>query len=314
MAKPLTYNATLCERIDMTDSLAVFKVAPDEPVGGEGPWFVPGQYVVLGMNHPERGPVRRAMSLASAPQTRDALEFYIRFVTVPESDNPLTHLLWPASVGDRVFVTTKATGRFTVEHTVGTDDPRLRIFVAAGTGLAPFLCIVRSQLLRDPDADLSNMVLLHGASYPEDLGYRDELERARAIAAGRGLHYHVTVSRPAERPAWRGDTGRVEDYFLPERFAELERRLGLMPGELTPERAVVYICGLQGTIGTTITRLADRGFIPADRKLRKALDIPKDASSSLFYEQYDNAPVIDLADREAVSALKRRILRAIAVA
>jgi ferredoxin/flavodoxin---NADP+ reductase len=306
MAKPLTYNATLRERIDLTDSLAIFKVAPDEPIAGEDAWFVPGQYVVLGMNHAERGSVRRAMSLASAPEQRDLLEFYIRYVSKPESDNPLTHLMWPIVAGDRLFATTKATGRFTVEHTVGADDPRLKVFVAAGTGLAPFVSIIRSRRLRDSSATLEDLVVLHGASYPEDLGYRDELDDAKKA----GLRYHTTVSRPHERPDWKGDAGRVEDYFRPDRLEETERRLGLAPGELRPERAIIYICGLQGTIGTTITRLADRGFVPADRKIRKALEIPKDVEATLFYEQYDNAPVIDIADPELVGSLREKLYRA----
>jgi ferredoxin/flavodoxin---NADP+ reductase len=261
------------------------------------------------MNHHEKGPVRRAMSLASAPEQHELLEFYIRYVNVPESDNPLTHLMWPIGESARLFATTKATGRFTVEHTIGADDPRKKIFVAAGTGLAPFVSIVRSRLHRDPNADLSDLIVLHGASYPEDLGYRDELARARELG---GLHYHVTVSRSSERPDWDGDAGRVEDYFKPERISELEQRLGLAEGGLNPKSAVIYICGLQGTIGMSITRLADRGFVPADRKIRKALAIPKEAEATLFYEQYDNAPVIDIADPEVVSSLQSQIKRALA--
>ena len=37
MAKPLSYNATLVERIDTTDALAIFKVRPDEPLPGDPP-------------------------------------------------------------------------------------------------------------------------------------------------------------------------------------------------------------------------------------------------------------------------------------
>ena len=314
MAKPLTYNATLRERVDLTESLSLFKVAPDQPIDGEGRWFVPGQYVVLGMNHASRGPVRRAMSLASAPEQRDVLEFYIRYVNKPESDNPLTHLLWPTTVGDRMFITTKAAGRFTVEHTVGADDPRLKVLVAAGTGLAPFVSMVRSHLLRDPAADMRQFAILHGASYPEDLGYRDELEAARDRVDGRGIRYLTTVSRPGERPDWRGDAGRVEDYFRADRIDELESQLGLGAGELHPRNAVIYVCGLQGTIGMTITRLAGRGFVPADRKIRKALDIPREAAATLFYEQYDNAPVIDITDAEIVGQLKEQLHRALATA
>lgn len=314
MAKALTYNATLFERSDLTESLAVFKVVPDEPVGEGERWFVPGQYVVLGMNHPERGPVRRAMSLVSAPEEGNLLEFYIRYVYEPESDNPLTHLLWPIESGERVFATTKATGRFTLEHTVGTGDPRLKIFVAAGTGIAPFVSMIRSRVLREAAPDLSGFALLHGASYPEDLGYRREMAEAASLEGGRGMHYWTTISRPHERPDWHGDAGRVEDYFRPERIGELEERLGLGPGGLAPSRAVIYVCGLQGTIGSAIERLIDRGFVPADRKIRRALEVPRELQPNLFYEQYDNAPVIDIDDPDTVASLKERLHRALAAA
>ena len=216
MAKPLTYNATLVERIDMTPQLAVFKVRPDEPLTGD-PLFLPGQYLTLGMNNeavPELGSVLRPMSIASAPEERDVVEFYIRYVGHPESDNPLTHLLWKTKAGDRLFMTSRVKGHFTVRHAIGDDDPRLVVCVAAGTGLAPFVSMVRSLHLQGRDDELSRYAILHGASYPADLGYREELD----ALAGLGLRYRVSVSRPKESPEWRGDAGRVEDYFLPERL------------------------------------------------------------------------------------------------
>lgn len=309
MAKPLTYNATLVERLDLTPQLAIFKVRPDEPIPGEPP-FVPGQYVTLGMNNeqqPELGSVRRPMSIASAPEDRDALEFYIRFVTYPESDNPLTHLLWQAKAGDRMFMRAKAVGNFTVAGTIGDGDGRLRVCVAAGTGLAPFYCMVRSVHLRDPEADLSRWAILHGASYPDDLGYAEELDALER----NGLHYMTSVSRPKESPDWTGDVGRVEDYFLPERLGELEQRLGLGAGGLRPDRAVIYICGLQGTIGKTIERLASRGFVPENRKLLRALEVPDDVAPSLFFEQYDKTPVIDVKDPEAIGPLREQLRAAL---
>lgn len=305
MAKPLTYNATLVERLDLTPQLAIFKVRPDEPIPGDQP-FVPGQYVTLGMNNeqqPELGSVRRPMSIASPPEQRDTLEFYIRYVTYPESDNPLTHLLWKTQAGDRMFMRTKAVGKFTVADTVGDDDPRLRVCVAAGTGLAPFYCMVESAHLRDGDADLGNYAILHGASYPADLGYRQELEALEAD----GLHYMTSISRPKESPEWTGDSGRVEDYFLPDRLGELEQRLGLGAGGLVPERTVIYICGLQGTIGRTIERLVPRGFVPESRKLRRALEAPDDVPASLFFEQYDKTPVIDIKNPEVMEPLREQL-------
>lgn len=311
MAKPLEYNATLVERVDLTDKLAIFKVRPDEPYQGAVPWFVPGQYMTIGLNNearPDLGSVRRPMSIASAPQELEAVELYIRYVEHPESDNPLTHLLWKIRDGDRLFLRNKAVGTFTLRDTVGEDDPRIKVFVAAGTGLAPFLSMVRSDHIRDPRADLSRYAVLHGASYPADLGYSQELESYRA----QGLVYLKTVSRPKECPEWRGDKGRVEDYFLPERVPELEERLGLERGGLDPDRAVIYICGLQGTIGQTITRLIPRGFVPDNKKLRRALEAPADVEPTVYFEQYDTTPVVDLNDPVVMEPLQAQLREALA--
>jgi ferredoxin/flavodoxin---NADP+ reductase len=302
--KPLAYNAVLVRREDFTPELTTFHVRYDEGAAGDAPPFVPGQYVAIGLNNegkPELGSVRRSMSLCSAPEQRDAYEFYIRFVKHPESDNPLTHLLWKMSVGDRIFMTRKPVGVFTIRDTVGESDRRICVFVAAGTGLAPFVSMVRSDVLRDPKVDLSRYVLLHGASYPADLCYREELER---YARENGMHYFCTISRPKESPDWTGDTGRVEDYFKPERLADLEKRIGLEPGEIRPDRAGILICGLQGTIGETITRMVSRGFVPDNRRIRKALEIPDEKPAAMWWEQYDTTPVIDINDPALVARFK----------
>ena len=309
-AKPLVYNATLAERIDLTSSLALFRVKPDE-YPAELPWFVPGQYCVLGLNNeakPELGSVRRSMSIASAPEDRGPVEFYIRFVANPESENPLTHLLWKTRAGDRVYMRPVAAGNFTIKDCVGDADRRLKVLVAAGTGSAPFVCMARSELRRDPKADLSSYCLLHGASYAADLGHRDELLR---LTREHGLHYHGTVSRPKEAGDWTGDVGRVEDYFLPGRLAALEQRVGLGAGGFVPSRAVVFVCGLQGTIGNSIIRLIDRGFVPDHKRIREALGVEKDVPATLFFEQYDTEPVIDIKDPAIIDPLRARMQAAL---
>jgi ferredoxin--NADP+ reductase len=311
MAKPLEYNATVAERIDLTDALTVFRIQPDQPPA-ERPWFVPGQYCVLGMNNadkPELGSVRRSMSIASAPEDDGPVEFYIRWVAKPESENPLTHLLWKLKAGDRMYMRAVAAGVFTIKDTIGVDDPRVRVMVAAGTGSAPFLSMVRSELRRNPKADLSKWVLLHGASYPADLGYRDEL--AHMIEHNK-LKYWGTVSRPKEAVDWKGDTGRVEAFFEPGRLDDLEHRLGLPPGGFTPKHVVIYICGLTGTITGTIVPLIDRGFVPDFKRIREALGVPADCKDSVFYEQYDTEPVINIKDPTVVEPLRARMQAALA--
>jgi ferredoxin/flavodoxin---NADP+ reductase len=311
MAKPLEYNATLTERIDVTDALTLFRVTPDT-MPEKKPWFVPGQYCVLGANNaekPELGSVRRSMSIASAPEDDGPVEFYIRWVAKPESENPLTHLLWKLKTGDRMYMRAVAAGVFTIKDTIGVDDPRIRVLVAAGTGSAPFVSMIRSELRRDPSADLSKYVLLHGASYPADLGYRDELMR---LVETNKLKYWGTVSRPKEAPDWRGDTGRVEGFFEGARLDELEKRLGLAPGGFNPKNVVIYICGLTGTITGTIIPLIDRAFVPDFKRIREALGVPADIKDAVFYEQYDTEPVINVKDPAVVEPLKARMQAALA--
>ncbi|MEZ4364068.1 MAG: hypothetical protein R3B48_28100 [Kofleriaceae bacterium] len=311
MPKPLVYNATLRERVDVTEALTIFRVHPDEEPA-KRPWFVSGQYCVLGLNNevkPELGSVRRSMSIASAPEDEGPTEFYIRFVAKPESENPLTHLLWKLKAGDRMYMRPVAAGVFTVPETIGADDPRLRVMVAAGTGSAPFVSMVRSELRRNPKADLSKWVLLHGASYAADLGHRDELLK---MVQDHGLKYWGTVSRPKDSAGWTGDTGRVESFFEPDKLAELERRLGLAPGGFGPSAAAVFICGLQGTIGSTITSLVDRGFVPDQRRMREALGVPAGHPAALFYEQYDTEPVINIKDPTVIEPLRERMAAALA--
>ncbi len=311
MGKAIEYNATLEERVDHTEALTTFKIVPDQPMDGD-PKFVPGQYTTLGLNNEENeelGSVKRAMSIASAPEKDGALEFYIRFVAHPESPNPLTHLLWKLQDGQRIWMGERAKGKFTLEHTLEEDDSRTKVLVAAGTGLAPFVSMVRSEKLRDDSVDLGSYAILHGASYPEDLVYREELE---ALAASNGMRYRRSISRPKEAPEWNGDVGRVEDYFLADRLGDLESELGLPPGGLTPDAAVVFICGLTGTIGKTIERLLGRGFVPQDRKIRRALEVPDELPSNVFYEQYDSTPVIDVNDPAVIDPLREALHKALA--
>ena len=309
-APPLEYNATIVDRVDVTDALAIFRIEPDERPR-KRPWFVAGQFCVLGLNNvgdPGLGPVRRPMSIASPPEADGPVEFYIRRIERAPSANPLTHLLWRLTAGGRIYLRTAAAGLFTIDDTVGAADPRLRVLVAAGTGLAPFISMLRSEVHRDPRADLSKWALLHGVSYPADLGYRQEL---LALAAGNHLNYWATVSRPQHAPEWTGDVGRVESFFESTRLPDLERRVGLPAGGFRPERAVIYVCGLTGTITGTIVSLIDRGFVPAVRGVREALGVPPEAQNSVFSEHYDSEPLIDIHDPSVIEPLRARLQKAL---
>lgn len=314
MAKLLDYNATMVRRTTVSDGLALFNIQLDTPLAPKpesGQRFVPGQYMTLGLNRPNDDPmddrplsVMRPISIASEPQASD-LEFYIRYVARPQSMLPFTHLLFSLENGARMYVRATPKGQFTEEHTCGNRRGKTLIMVAAGTGLAPFISMVRSKVRQNPRVSLEDHVIIHGVSNPTYLGYADEL---RMLAKRNGLKYLPTVSRRHESPRWKGHFGRAESVFAADRIEETEKQLGI---KIHPSKAVVTICGLTGTIRETLIALAVRGFVPDHRKIRKELHIPEDQPSTVFYEQYDSEPVIDPNDITLVTRLRSEIHRAL---
>lgn len=302
-SKILDYNATVTYANYLTETLALYRVEADTPIER----FIPGQYAILGLNHPEKGGVMRAYSIASPPYLHaDYLEYYIRYVSKPTSDNPLTHLLFKVKEGDRILQRNKIQGHFTEEKCMGGSDPRLRVLVASGTGLAPFTSMVFERHHNAGNTD--GYAIIHGASYDFDLGYRAELESI--MNQGSAKRYLATISRPKEVPNWKGLTGRVENLFSPEALPNIEKEMDLGAGGFNPKNCTVMICGLQGTIANTVMFLLHRGFVPGDKKMRRTFGIPEDAPASLYYEQYDTDPIIDPKDEALVNEGIERLRKA----
>ena len=86
------------ERRDLTDSLAVFRFAPD----GGVPSFEAGQFLMLGLGDRAGEVPWRADSIASPPEEHEHVELYIRRSEGDEHRH-LTRELWHLGVGDAVF-------------------------------------------------------------------------------------------------------------------------------------------------------------------------------------------------------------------
>jgi propane monooxygenase reductase subunit len=89
------------------------------------------------------------------------------------------------------------------------------LMVAGGSGLAPFLSMLRSLEARGRSRQVD---LLVGARRDGDLYRRDELERL--TAALDGVRYLPALSEPAD-PAWPGETGLVTEVIR-RRYPTLE--------------------------------------------------------------------------------------------
>ncbi len=248
-----SYNATLIRRIDETHDLGYFWVRFDE----EATPFEPGQYMTIGV-YVDGKIVQRPYSVASAPRDANGTgyEFYVKLVPIMR----FTTLLWRLPVGHRMRMIGPK-GKFKLEP----DDDRTHLFISTGTGIAPFIAMMRESLA---DGAPRRTVLLHGCSYADELGYADLLRGWEADGTY-PVRYVPTVSRAtAERNAsWTGRTGRVETIVesVQQEF------------DLRPERTVVYICGNPEMILNAERILVESGF--PEFHVKKELYWPKGKSA-----------------------------------
>ena len=278
-AKAAGIRAELDTRIDLASGLSIFRFALEREFS-----FQPGQYATLWLTH--RGETTpRPYSIASSPSESRFLEFYINLV----EDGHLTPSLWDPEVmlalknrhEDTTLAVTGPKGKFVLD----LNDPRDLVFVASGTGLAPFISMTRQlneTYLAAPEAFRAQAVhIIHGVSYLHNLGYRNELE-ALHLETQRNptrklrVTYFPTVSRPHLNPSWTGLCGRAESHFDDSQPRDTTSSPGesllsrLVHHQLSPASHAVYICGHPGTIDNTVRILSARGFKPdVDLKVEK---------------------------------------------
>ncbi|MEJ2553903.1 MAG: ferredoxin--NADP reductase [Gammaproteobacteria bacterium] len=179
--------------------------------------FENGEFVTLGLR-PEGKLIARAYSIVS---TNDA--DHLEFLSIHVPDGPLTSRLAHIREGDGVWINSKATGSLTLRY---LQPGRNLYLLATGTGLAPFM-----SLIRDPQVyqAYQRVILVHTVRTAPELAYRQELESLM----NDHLYYLPTVTR--------------EPFPTPQRGAVLFRsgvlfaKLGLPVAE--PEHDRVMLCG-----------------------------------------------------------------------
>jgi NAD(P)H-flavin reductase len=191
--------------------------------------FEAGQFVSVIV--PGAGPggrdLRRAYSIASGPQVRP-VELCVKLV----EGGPGTNYLHSLREGTS-FRGMAPYGDFVYEPKEG----RHALFIATGTGIAPFRSFVHSKEYREAPP-LSTTCLL-GVRHEEELLYMDEMSRVA------GLKWVPVVSQP--KGAWRGFKGRVTDYLREH------------AGEIDWGRTEFYLCGNGAMISEIKTILAEKG-------------------------------------------------------
>ncbi len=206
--------------------------------------FRNGHFTMLGL--PGDGkPVLRAYSIASANH-EDGLEFFS--IKVP--DGPLTSKLQQLKVGDNVLIGRKSTGSLITENL--RPGKRLHL-IGTGTGLAPFLSIVK-----DPEIyeQFDQVVLAHGVRQVSELAYADYLQQQLPNDEYLGelvknkLIYYPTVTREPYK-----NKGRLTDLLSSGRLFE---DAGLPQPDTENDRFM--LCGSPAMLKEFSGLLEQRGF------------------------------------------------------
>ena len=197
-------------------------------------------------NTPEGEEITRAYSIASPPEN-GRIVFCLNRVREGFMSNHLCNLAEGSTITFQ-----GPFGNFILHPPM-----RDTIFIATGTGIAPFRSMLQ-WLLADPERHQGKELwLLFGARTKGDLYYADEFNR---LAAAHGnFHFLPTLSRAM--PDWRGLRGYVQEHVkeIIGRRSDKEKDMH------------AYICGLDK-------------MVKANRELLKSLGCDR---TSIRYEKYD---------------------------
>ncbi|MBI2958732.1 MAG: ferredoxin--NADP reductase [Betaproteobacteria bacterium] len=195
-----------------------------------------GQFIKLAL--PANGHMlARAYSFVNAPQARP-YEFY--YVRLP--DGPLTQRLCRLGSGDAIFLSSRPAGFLVLSEVPDADNLWL---LATGTGIAPFLSILRTET---PWRRYGRVVLVHAVRFAQELTYREVLGGVQAERQGR-LRLVSIVSRESAEGAL---AGRIPQAILDGR---LEAAAGLA---LSASGSQVMICGNPAMVSDAVRALAER--------------------------------------------------------
>jgi len=222
-----------------TDRLFTFTTTRDPALR-----FSNGHFTMIGLRVNDK-PLLRAYSIVSANY-----EEHLEFLSIKVPDGPLTSRLQHIRPGDSVIVGRKPTGTLVTDYLL----PGRRLYLlGTGTGLAPFMSIVR-----DPDTydKFEQVVLAHGVRQVDELAYHDLLvehlpnhEVLGELVTSK-LRYYPTVTRQSYR-----NMGRITELIESGKlFSDLE-----LPA-LDPAQDRVMICGSPGMLRDLKALLEKRGF------------------------------------------------------
>ncbi|HEY6084422.1 MAG TPA: FAD-binding oxidoreductase [Nitrospira sp.] len=229
-----TFQARVSRIKDLTHDVRELELRLDEP---RTITFKAGQFISFeirkeGFPHA----VTRPYSIASPPSITDRLTLVFNLV----AGGPGSTYLYSLQAGEPVTFKGPA-GSFYLRD----DSTKHPLFIATGTGIAPFLSMLLAQLERNVNQPVT---LFWGLRYVRDLYYQDEL--ASLTASFPKFSFVTTLSQPESE--WSGPKGRVT--ALVKERVESVRDLA------------VYLCGNGAMIQDVTALIQSKGLCPIYRE------------------------------------------------
>ena len=187
----------------------------------------------------ENARVNRPYSVASPHG--DELEFFI----VRVDDGELTPHLWEREPGDDIEVSQKAAGRFTLEKTPDADNLWL---IATGTGLAPYIAMLRTKM---PWERFKKIIVVHGVRYAADLAYTEEFRQMEQDRAG-AFKFVQALTRESTEETLNGRIPNLLSDGSLEAAAECD---------MAKETCAVMLCGNPAMLDTMELLMGERSMV-----------------------------------------------------
>ncbi len=199
--------------------------------------FVPGMFAMLQYKNEKTGEsVARAFSIANAPPS-NSLEFVIALI-----HGRFTSKLDTAAVGDLYYVSAPY-GQFKFDINEGDKF----LFLAGGTGIAPFISMLRQSA---QTGNKSDAVMIYSTKFATELIYHDELMEYEKTSK---FKLAITVTRPQPGDSFKGYEGHVNAEMIAKVAPDFKDRIS-------------YICGPPAFVKALKVALESLGADP--KKIR----------------------------------------------
>ena len=241
------YNTeTVIDVIHWNDTLFSFRTTRDV-----GLRFRNGEFIMIGLEQEDAKPIMRAYSIASANH-----EEHLEFFSIKVQDGALTSKLQHLKKGDEVLIGSKPTGTLVIDD---LREGRNLFLIGTGTGLAPFLSIIK-----DPETydRFDKIVLFHGVRFINEVAYNKMLSQDLQEHEYLGdmikdqLIYYPCVTREKYQ-----NEGRITDLI---QSGKLCTDIGIEP--IDPKVDRVMMCGSPSMLKDTSRILDELGFGESRKK------------------------------------------------